>query len=310
MKGGRIMEWFNKFTLSSFRDFEEYALENEFGDTAFSLSYAWAERFNYCYYKTSGSIAVCGRGIDIDNAYGFYIIRKKGGPIDEAGDYILKFCENRDIIPAFEYIGEAELDLYREFAEKRGLKAEFDYSDTLSDYVYAASEYISLSGSANKTKRGSVNNLLRSYPDISCIVPNEDEVYRLTEVFKEWCEQRCCADCHYGCELRAFSRFLKLYDPKRHIIRLVVSGGEVLSFFVGEITDPQTICCFFQKDVRRIRGLTYWLSRCVMEEYPEMKYLNLGEDMGIKGITAEKISLHPCKIIKKYSMIVRSDLYE
>ena len=307
-KGGRTVEWFNKLTTSSLRDFEEFALENEFGDTAFSLSYAWAERFNYCYYKTGSSIAVCGRGID--NAYGFYIINKKGDPIDESGDYILDFCKSRGITPSFEYIGDSELDLYRDFARKRGLDVTFDHSDSLSDYVYAANDYILLGGGANKTKRGSVNNLLRSYPDIEYRVPSESEVHSLVKTFEEWCEQRCCADCHYGCELRAFSRFLSLYDPARHIIRLAVSGGEVLSFFAGEVTDPQTICCFFQKNVRRIRGLTYWLSRRVMMEHPKIRYINLGEDMGIKGIAAEKKLLRPCKIIKKYSMIVRSDIYE
>ena len=298
------MEWFNRMTILSHQDFKEFAFENEFGDTTFSLTYAWAERFNYCYRKFDGCIAVCGRGLD--NNYGFYIIRKKDAPIDEAGDYILEFCLSRNIIPVFEFIKENEIEIYRKFAENRGLIPKFEYSDSLSDYIYNSSDYISLTGNINKTKRGNVNKLMRNYPYLKYVTPYDDTVRAIMPAFRKWCESRCCADCHYGCEFRAFSRFLKLYGGSEYIVRLAVSGGEILSFFAGEITSPQTICCYFQKNIGMIRGLTYWLSRCVMEEFSYIKYLNLGEDMGIKGIIDDKMSLHPYRKAKKYTMVVRS----
>ena len=297
------MEWFNMITPDAKEDFADFRLQNRFGDTAFSLIYAWVERFNYCYQVFDGAIAVCGRGIQSE--YDFFILRKPGVPIDQPADYILQFCKSRSIEPVFDFIMEEEIGEYRKFAEQNGLMPVFSYDEAMSDYVYRMPEYLSVSGNINKTKRGSMNHFLREYPDVCYLAPDSTEIRRMHGCFQEWCNEHCCADCFYGCEYRAFCRFMDLYDPSAHFIRYAVADGALLSFIVGEITSPDTICCYFQKNARRIRGLTYWLSHRLMEEFSDIRYLNLGEDMGIEGIIKDKAGLHPCAKLKKYTMIVR-----
>ena len=59
---------------------------------------------------------------------------------------------------------------------------------------------------------------------------------------------------------------------------------------------------YFQKNASKIRGLMYWLNRQMLLDWPDIKYFNLGEDMGIKGIREDKSSLRPVELKKKYTV--------
>lgn len=296
-----INEAFSSLTTSDAAWFEPFRLSSDFGDTSFSMLYAWAERFDYRCRFYDDLIAVTGKGVN--GKRGFFILRSsKKVSIEKAFDEILGLCCLTDTEPVFEYISEKELSGYIHAARKIGRSTEITFMDKYSDYIYKVSDYTEIGGRKNKSKRGGYNFLIRNYPGLN-YVRYDQKLYRdCTEIFNKWCSAHNCEKCCYGCEFRAFERFAENYDPSRQMIGLSYNGSAPLSFAVCEKINRNTVCCYFQKNAEKIRGLTYWLSRQILSEYEDTEYLNLGEDMGIEGIITDKTLLRPYAKIKKYTV--------
>jgi hypothetical protein len=214
-------------------------------------------------------------------------------------EYVVSHCEKEDVKAVFEYVDESNLEAYRRTAKILGRKSVVEYSDIYSDYLYKTVEYCSISGRKNKSRRGSYNFLLSHYPQMH-FVEYEDSLYpACTAIFEKWCSAHECENCYYGCEKRAFERFMEIYEKDRHGVYLAYNGDAPMAFCVWEQINPDTVCCFFHKNAEPVRGLTYWLSRNVVTRY-DCTYVNLGEDMGIPGIITDKTLLRPCEKVKKY----------
>lgn len=296
-----IKEAFSPLTVSDIALFEPFRLSSSFGDTAFSMIYAWAKKFDYRCRFWDGLIAVTGKSINGET--GFFLIRSsKNISIDKAVNEIFELCREAEIIPVFEYVSENELDDYIHSARKIGKNAEISFMEEYSDYIYRTGDYISIKGNKNKSKRGGYNFLINNYPNLKCVRYNKALYEDCMKIFNEWCGVHQCGKCYYGCERIAFERFMDIYVPNRHVIGLSYIGEKPLSFAVCEKINKNTVCCYFQKNAEKIRGLTYWLSRQLLSEFENIEYLNLGEDMGIDGLLTDKTLLRPCAKLKKYTV--------
>ncbi|MGN0630905.1 MAG: phosphatidylglycerol lysyltransferase domain-containing protein [Ruminococcus sp.] len=283
--------------------FSHFQFANAFADTTFSLLYSWGEKFDYGYHLYDDVMAITG--IDINGKRGFSLIRSKPEiSIDTAFRRLCQYCSDIGIMPVFEYISENELNDYIHAVNGIGRKIEFSYQEKYSDYIYETTEFISMVGNRNKTKRGGYNFLERYYPDIKYISYKPQMYNDVMEIFNSWCSTHECEKCYYGCERKAFERFMEIYNDKFHKIGISYVGNRPLSFAVCEQINEYTMSYYFQKNAKRIRGLTYWLNRHMALEHENIKYINLGEDMGIQGLITDKKLLHPCKIVKKYTAVV------
>lgn len=298
-----INELFPFINANMYDKFSPFQFANVFADTTFSLLYSWGKKFDYRYHLYDDVIAITG--IDINGKQGFSLIRSKPEiSIDMAFQKICQYCFDIGIVPVFEYISENEMKDYIHAANGTGRKIKFSYQEKYSDYIYETTEFISMVGNRNKTKRGGYNYIERYYPDIR-YVSYEPQMYNdVMEIFERWCSTHECGQCYYGCERKAFERFMEIYDERHHKIGLSYDGNQPLSFAVCEQINKYTMSYYFQKNAKRIRGLTYWLNRQMALEHEDIKYINLGEDMGIQGLITDKKLLHPYTILKKYTAVV------
>lgn len=297
----RTADIFTKLEKTNMELFQKFRYSNHFGDTSFSLLYSWGEKFNYRFRLYDDVIAIIGT--DINGKTGFSLVKSSPqSSIAEAFSYICGYCSDHGISPLFEYIDEHELNDYISAASKIGRKAEYYYQDMYSDYIYDTDEFISLTGNHNKNKRGGHNYLQRICPDIKYVRYSPELYDDCMGIFAEWCDSHECKDCYYGCEKCAFERFMEIYDSGHHKIGMAYNRDKPLSFAVCEQINENTVSYYFQKNSERIRGLTYWLGREMALEYEKIKFINLGEDMGIKGLAMDKKQLHPCAMLKKYTV--------
>ena len=295
--------------MSSFRPltkedaglFSRLRLSNDFADTAFPVLYAWGHRFDY-YIKDYGSaLAVSGTGIN--DEFGFYILT----PMPDTSityiiDDILSYCAETGAEPVFEYVPESGLERYKNAARELGVTAVISYCDDYSDYLYRTEDFISLSGGRFRTKRGGYNYITSHYPSLRFERYRESMYGDCLYIFDKWCDGRSCDDCRYGCERQIFERYMELYDADRCIMGLAYDGDEPLSFIACEFIRSDTVSCLFQKNAEKLRGLTYWLNRQTAMLHPEAEYLNLGEDIGLPGLRADKTLLRPCRLLRKYTV--------
>ncbi len=300
---------FHQISSESEGKLEAFRHSNSFADTTFSMFYAWNERFHYTYRNFGNSIAVLGK--DTDGLQCCMLIGVRN--ITNLPDILLELYRYFYSIKqplVIKYISEDELPIYSDAAKRLNLNTTLYCDDKYSDYIYETEEFISMKGNRNKTKRGGYNYLERYYPGIRYVSYNPQRYNDLMKIFDNWCSIHKCEQCYYGCECRAFERLMEIYNDKFHKIRVSYDGNQPLSFAVCEQINENTMSYYFQKNAKRIRGLTYWLNRHMALEHENIKYVNLGEDMGIEGLKMDKTNLHPCRKNHKYQILLSDGAYE
>lgn len=299
-----MTEYFKPLEKSDMSFLEPYRYSNYVGDTTFSMLYAWGEKADYRYHLYDGLMALSGI---IDGRNAFVLMRRHPGiSLDLVFHELDAYCSEQNISLIFEDVREEEFDEYRSASYNIGKKAIISFDDKYSDYLYETSEMISMDGGRNKTKRGSYNYIQSHFPDIRYEAYKAELFDDCMKIFDSWCETHECEPClhNYGCERNAFRRFMEVYREDRHRIGIVYHGTCPLAFAVCEQISDDTVSFYFQKNAKRIRGLTYWLGREMALQYQDIKYINLGEDMGIPGLIADKTGFHPCTKLKKYTVAV------
>lgn len=304
----KTKEWeiFKEFQVPRCKDvemFQTFLDEVEFGDCSFTSIYAWQQgKLQYTYKTYKDIIAVLER--DIDGTLAVMLLHKKNTDITLVVKNLYEMFYKLQRTLRFKYVSECEFDIYRKAAWEIGKSTVFDNNVNSNDYIYETAEFLSLTGNSNKGKRGGLNHLMREYPDISMVSHshNRDLLEPAIEVFDSWCKKHKCENCVYGCEKKAFLRFMEVFDEKKHRLCMAYSNGKPLSFAASERIRTDTVCYYFQKNAVPTRGLTYWLNREMALEHAKIKYINLGEDMGLSGLREDKTSLHPCFIKPKYSV--------
>lgn len=299
---------YDKFTPLSKEDkalFAPYMQMSAFGDTCFSLMYAWDEELEYAYRRFGNQLIVLEK--DKEKNIFCMILQKDHTQLYETMDHVIRIFKDAGMKLVFKYVDEMQIEQYKEVLER--LKKSYTISsvDDDDDYLYDVKEFLALEGKVNKGKRGKINHLARNIPNIELQVYDEvtlEIIAECMDIFEQWCQRHECANCYYGCEKKACERFFDVFEKQWNKVGIVYCGGRPLSFAIGEQIDEETFSIFFQKNAKKTRGLMYWLDREMAKVFQDVKYVNLGEDMGIAGIREEKENLHPTKHKKKYMIEV------
>lgn len=301
-KINNLYEYFNVPNISDIKRFRLFENNTEFGDRSFSLIYAWQESFMYAYRIIENTIAVLEYGID--GKLSIILFYKENTDIFSAVFELYKIFSDFRLTLKFEYVSEKNILVYETAAKKFNKKAKVFFNPDDSDYFYETSDFLALEGKYNKKKRSDTNYLIRNYPDIEVVSHSRENNIIETSIgiFDKWCDVHNCEDCFYGCEKKAFLKFMEIFDEKYNKLCVSYYKGKPLSFALSEYIGNDTVCYYFQKNAERIRGLTYWLNAEMAKKHINIKYINLGEDMGINGIKKDKESLRPSFLKPKYSV--------
>lgn len=302
---------FRKIDRAAEKDFEPFFLENRFADTTYALLYAWGNKFLYSYCKCGSGLIVKGTGVNQREAYILIHEKEDKQMISDGVEQLYRHQKICGEPLVFEYVGEEEIASYKSAAARLGSGVQITSEEIYDDYIYDAGEFLSISGKKNRGKRHDINHLKNNHPEMYALRYEDVRPESCMEIFDKWCTRHSCSDCYYGCEREAFQRFMSIYDRRRHFIMVSFEGDRAVSFAVCEQINEDTIAYYFQKNAEKIRGLTYWLNREMAFEHEQIAYINLAEDMGIPGIIMDKLSLHPCRKQKKYTIeIVEGDIDE
>ena len=269
-----------------------------FADLTFSLCTAWDFAFGYCIRSFGDSAVITGCGID--GIVSCCLLPAEDCCIDSIIEELLKAFGSYGYGLKFEYITEEQLGLFENSRYRTAISYDIDYSD----YIYRTEDFVNLSGSANKGKRNELRVFRENNPGAvfkECR-PLDKYLEDMDEIFSGWCSSRKCSDCRFGCEKTAINALFQVYDPDRFCTGIVYIGEEPVSFAVEEKINSRYVCCHFQKNIRPISGVTYFLHYSLCELHMDIPYLNWAEDMGIEGIRRNKSKYHPCEHKHKYTV--------
>ena len=194
---------------------------------------------------------------------------------------------------------EEKAELERLYPDK------FEFSTTIDsyDYVYSIDDLAHLLGKKYHKKRNHLNNFKKAYPEytISPIsTENKEKVEKMVEKWYESKEESGSLDY----ERVVFKRAMDNYDALELEGLVLENGGEVLAVTFASRMNAETFDVHFEKAIPTAQG-AYVAINCefanyIKNKYPDVKYLDREEDMGLEGLRKAKQSYYPHHQVVKY----------
>ena len=212
----------------------------------------------------------------------------------------------REVRPVFDTRGwelriQAIDEPYKDiFEQVHGIEA-LDFDSDYSDYFYDAESLRTLSGSKYIKKRNHWNRFQRLYPDHVYESLSPSVFDECLELVRFWAEEKGisiddASESDYYMIKRVFDNW-NVLSARGGAIRI---DGKIAAFSVGSAARGQVGFIHFEKADIKYDGIYAAINKLVLEnEYPEVKYVNREEDLGIPGLRKAKGSYYPiCQINK------------
>ena len=181
------------------------------------------------------------------------------------------------------------------------------YSDRSNfDYIYAIDDLADLKGRKFQKKRNHLNRFEQTHPDAK-IVPLDDQTRVAAFLLaQQWYENRCAADPDqdYHLEKLALHRAFAFWQQLGMEGVVLMENGKAMAFAMGSRLNHDTFDIHFEKALDIYDGayaaVNRGFARYLREKYPEVKWLNREDDMGLEGLRKAKLSYCPDHMVEKY----------
>lgn len=180
---------------------------------------------------------------------------------------------------------------------------QIDYDRDNSDYLYAASDLIELSGRKYDGKR----NLIRKfkaryeYEYIGLDASNAGECLEFEET---WCTIKDC-DSIQGLdnERQAIREMVLNFGHFPLLAGAIRVSGRISAVAIAEKLNPDTLVMHVLKADPDMPGLYQAIfNEFLLRQKKDFAYVNLEQDLGVEGLRRAKESYHPIKLINKYTL--------
>lgn len=185
------------------------------------------------------------------------------------------------------------------------------------DYLYEINRLADLRGKKLHAKRNHINRFLDQndswvYEEITpASLPAcrrmDEEWYRRSLQREGEVEEKDLGD--EGVALRAAMENFVDLGLEGGLIRVF---GEVVAFTIGDRLNSDTYNAHFEKAYGELQGAYAMINRefsnWVRTKYPDVKYMNREDDMGVEGLRRAKESYDPDLMVEKYIAVERGRL--
>ena len=184
------------------------------------------------------------------------------------------------------------------------------------DYVYSIDDLADLSGKKYHGKRNHIYRFEEEHPDAVAVPITDTNSAEVRDMAERWFEERLLENPNsdFQMERIAIDKALRDIEALGMVGLALVSGGEILAFTLASRMSDDTFDVHFEKARADVAGaypaINRALARYIRETYPDVKYLNREEDMGLEGLRRAKRSYHPHHMIEKYWAHLMEDGYE
>ena len=133
---------------------------------------------------------------------------------------------------------------------------------------------------------------------------------------EDWYSRRISENpnADYHMEKAAIARALRDLTALKLEGVLLKNGEEILGFSLASRLSADTFDVHFEKARADVQGayaaVNTALAKHIRSKFPEVKYLNREEDMGIEGLRRAKQSYYPHHMVKKYWACLLEEGYE
>ena len=182
------------------------------------------------------------------------------------------------------------------------------------DYVYAIDALADLRGKKLQKKRNHFNRFAAAHPDYHILPLNCETFPRAQHMINDWFVHRKMIDPlgDYLLENLALAKAFRQYDPLGMEGIALLSGDQVLAVTMGTRLSADTFDIHFEKAREDVDGaynaVNCEFARYLRLKYPEVRFLNREDDMGLEGLRKAKLSYYPDHMVEKHWACLREDI--
>ena len=210
-------------------------------------------------------------------------------------------------------LGEADQELIQSLYPDQ---FRFHCDENSFDYVYNINDLADLPGKKYHVKRTNLNRFYEEYPNAYTEPLSEKNLAAAEVLVEEWFAGRLQADPDGDFHMERAALRKAMRDGAEIGMRgLVLMDGErALAVTLGSLLSPDTMDVHFEKGAPDVAG-AYVAINCafanyVRQNYPNVRFLNREEDMGIEGLRRAKQSYRPHHMVRKCWACLLEDGYD
>lgn len=181
------------------------------------------------------------------------------------------------------------------------------YNDRDSyDYVYAIDDLADLKGRKFQRKRNHINRFFDAHPGCRLEPITPANLEAVQDMAASWYLHRQQKDPDGDYHLEQLALMRALADPfKLQMEGLALLEGEkILAFSLASRLSEDTFDIHFEKARDDVDGaytaINQAFARYLRDKYPQTRYLNREDDMGLEGLRKAKLSYQPAFLVEKY----------
>ena len=171
------------------------------------------------------------------------------------------------------------------------------------DYIYAIDDLADLKGRKFQKKRNHLNKFRESHPDHRFEPITAENLPRVEEMVAAWYESRESSD-DYHLEKLAIKRAFANMEALGLEGLVLTENGRILAMTMGSRMSADTFDIHFEKALEDVDGaypaINQGFAAYLREKYPDLKFLDREDDMGLPGLRKAKLSYNPHHLVTKF----------
>lgn len=170
------------------------------------------------------------------------------------------------------------------------------------DYVYDIHALADLSGRKYQRKRNHANRFWQNHPDCQILPLDETAEDATRAMLRDWYASRPELTSTAHMEQVALRRAFEHREDLGLEGLVLMEEGRVLAMTMGSFLSEDTVDVHFEKAVEdgAYAAINQAFAAHLREKYPQLKYLNREDDLGLPGLRKAKLSYYPHHLVVKF----------
>ena len=195
-------------------------------------------------------------------------------------------------------------------------KLRYHFDRDTFDYVYDINDLADLPGRKFQKKRNHLNRFRQQNPDYILEPITAENLQEAVALVEKWYALREAADPHsdFHLERAAIKKALRHKEELDMEGLLLRAADGVVAMTLGSFLSDDTFDVHFEKALDIADGaypaINNGFARHLRDKYPQLKYLNREDDLGIEGLRKAKLSYNPHHMVEKSWAHLLEDGYD
>lgn len=174
------------------------------------------------------------------------------------------------------------------------------------DYIYDITDLATLPGRKYQRKRNHLNRFRQNHPNCRVVEITEDLLNDVDAMVKCWYETRMASNPNndFLLEQKAFGRALENWAQLGLQGAVLIEDEKILAMTAGSFLNETTFDVHFEKALEDVDGayaaINQAFSAHLHEKYPNLRWLNREDDLGLPGLRKAKLSYCPDHLVVKF----------